>query len=212
MNNSRASGEAPTSAARRWVTYVIGFGVSAVVGVAPFLGIFDVPGFHALLTLFPKVPFDMTTVVIVASSLLMGIVAVVIQYLIYRKPRSFFVRRLFVLFSAIAIVSILSLLVVHTFTVVVVNIPAEGPDAEIAVLVGFSRSACSRECDPQMSNPECIRNTTLDPVRIYSCWGEVSIRMAFLALMMLYLIVTSSFGAMIGGLILARPPSDKVTE
>ena len=60
----------PTPIARRYVSYVVGFGVALGIGLAPFLG--KVAGVDALLNLFPR---SLHGSLIPLSAFLMGFIA-----------------------------------------------------------------------------------------------------------------------------------------
>ena len=76
-DNQRSSTITPaTSLSKKFVRYIIGFGVGVAVGLAPYLGILNVPFFKPLLSLIPEA---VRGTAIPLSAALMGIVAVVIQ-------------------------------------------------------------------------------------------------------------------------------------
>src|SRR5882724_5196164 len=67
----------PTRTAKKFVRYMVGFGVSVAVGLAPYLGTLHVPLFSSLLDLIPE-PIRGT--VIPLSAALMGVVAVIVEW------------------------------------------------------------------------------------------------------------------------------------
>src|SRR5437016_3481091 len=67
----------PPPLARRWIRYLLGFGVSVAIGLAPYLGKVHVPLFSPLLDLIPE---SLQTTILPLSSALMGIVAVGVQW------------------------------------------------------------------------------------------------------------------------------------
>ena len=67
----------PESFVRRWVRAVLGFSVGVAVGLAPFLGEFDTPGFTPLLSLFPP---TLKSVLLPTSAFLMGTIGAVSQF------------------------------------------------------------------------------------------------------------------------------------
>jgi hypothetical protein len=188
------STSAPTGLARRYVRYVSGFGVGIAVGVAPFLGKIKVPGFDALLSLFP---IQLRNVLIPLSAFLMGLVAVAIQFYARERLVRAGLRRWF-RWGFIAIVSgLLTFLVLYVaFVRVVVT-----DQSFAAVVVAAERSAgCG--CDPKASDEECIQRISLNPLALASCWSGASLRLRELLLMITYLILTGGFGALIGLLML----------
>lgn len=191
----------PTLLANRFVRYVIGFSVGIVIGLLPFLGLINVPGFNALLSLFPSAPIDMRTTIIPLSSFLMGVVAVVLQFnaletLTDKKLRGYFRNTLWIMGLAFV-----ALLVLHTLTVE--KKVLDGGRNSVSILLGFSRPPPPEcECEKVISNSQCLDQISLDPSEIRSCWGDRQINFTNLALSGTYLALTGGFGALIGTLIL----------
>src|SRR5262249_61224062 len=75
--------------------------------------------------------------------------------------------------------------------------PIPATNETVAVLTGFGRTA-DCPCAPSISDVECLDTTTLDPGRILSCWGERQIAVAGMMLSLLYLVLTGSFGVVVG--------------
>ncbi len=201
----------PPNPASRWVKYVLAFGVSVAVGLAPFLGLAGVPGFRSLLSLFPTAPFDTHQTLIPLSAFLMGVVAVGVQFYARRRPEWASLGTAFKKLAIVILAALLLLLVLHVLTVHQIMV---GAGESVSVLLGFTRPATCQECDTSMSNPECLGHTTLDPGRILSCWSELQIRISFLAMALAYLVLVGTFGALVGILILQEdadgdPPSDE---
>jgi len=189
----------PPPPARDWVKLVLAFGIAVSIGLAPFLGTVRVPGFRALLTLFPSLPWDTTTAVIPISAFVMGLVAVTVQDRLTRtrqRPRA--PKWVLILL----IIGLVTLVVTHTMFVRYIDVPAIRQ--QVSVLVGLQRSPACVECAASLSDAECLRVVSLNPARIESCWGDVGIRMAFLAIFLPYLLVTSLFGVLIGYLPIRR--------
>lgn len=194
----------PPNAAARWVRYLVAFGVSVAVGLAPLLGAMNIPGFRALLTLFPRAPFDSQDTVVPLAAFLMGVVAVGVQFYSRRRPEWSSLGSVFKKLSLLILVSIVLLLCLHVFTVEQVSVE----DGEkVSVLLGVTRPNTCRECTPSMSNAECLEHTTLNPGRILSCWSEIQIKASFLGLAIIYLTILGSFGAFVGVLVLQEPPA-----
>lgn len=190
------------SPALKWVRLVVAFGVSVSIGLAPFLGTVGVPGFHSLLSLFPELPFDTTKTVIPLAAFLMGIVAVGVQFYASNRPEW---SRLGIVFKRVMLLiagALLILLIVHVMSVEQVQVETPESSESISVLLGVSRPETCKECEPAMSNRECLEYTTLSPARILSCWSEPQIRLTFLALALAYLVLMSAFGALVGVLVL----------
>lgn len=188
--------EVPPSAAK-WVRMIVGFGVSVAVGLSPFLGQLGVPLFAPLLNLIPS---SIRTSAVAVSAALMGLTAVWIQWQFYRRPSDDSVPKLFRRAGLVAICS-LSLLFV-AYSQLVTEVPIRGQKESLYFVTGFS-DAKWPQCSG-LSNAQCIGEvTTTDYSRILSCFGERQIKMANLALQIPYFAFLSSFGAMIGALMLS---------
>jgi hypothetical protein len=186
----------PPSLAQKWVRYLIGFGVSVAVGLAPYLGRVRVPLFSSLLSLIPE---NIQDTVLPLSAALMGIVAVVIQWYGSDKITKRWLKRRFNFVGVMAIASFLLLILVHTL--VVVKVPYAGGKKSASFLVGFSRPN-TPPCTAEVSDADCIQHLTFNPVRIESFWGDRQVRLAKLSLMLPYLAFTALFGMLIGLLLL----------
>jgi len=68
-----------------------------------------------------------------------------------------------------------------------------------AFVTGVSRGPCP-ECQGY-SDVECVKRISFDAGRIESCWGSGQTKLAGIALSLAYLMATSSFGALIGMLV-----------
>lgn len=207
MNTSRATHDdakarqerpprPPTPLSRRLVRYIVGFGVGVGVGLAPYLGLINVPGFKALLSLIPDTIQD---TVIPLSAALMGTIAVVVQWyggerLTRRRLAGWFARTL-----ATAVASFILLTVIHSL--VVCKVPL-GNGESASFLVGFTRPTNKEPCTAEVSDAECIKLVTFDPAAIESHWGDGRIRVARLSLIFSYLLFTGSFGALVGLIVL----------
>src|SRR4051812_25046827 len=77
MTREQQTFSPPTPLAKRFVRSVLGFGVGVGLGLAPFLGKLGVPGFSALLSLFPEA---LSAFLIPVSAFLMGMLAAVTQF------------------------------------------------------------------------------------------------------------------------------------
>jgi hypothetical protein len=185
----------PTPLARQLVRYVVGFGVAVAIGMAPFLGELDLPLFTPLLHLIPR---SIRDTLVPLSAALMGLVAVVVQWLGEERLTRVWLRKMFGRTLVIASLSFLLLLVLHNFVVVRVPIPSIGSTETF--LVGFTRPdtpGCTG-----FSNAECIKRLSMDEKRIASYWGDSQISLAALCLKLSYLLFTGSFGALVGLLVL----------
>lgn len=185
----------PTPLGKRFVRYMVGFGVGTGLGLAPYLGLLDIPLFRPLLSLIPSAIQDSA---IPLSAALMGVLAVAIQWY---SAESVSRKRLGSMFTTTLIVAgttFILLTIVHTLTTV--SMPIGGKYPEL-VIVGFSRPV-KPPCTQEISDEECIKRVTMDPASISSFWGDGQIRMARLSLMFSYLAFTGSFGLLVGLVVL----------
>jgi hypothetical protein len=186
---------APARAARL-ARYIVGFGVSFIIGLAPYLGRVRVPGFTPLLSLIPN---SIQDVAIPISAAVMGVVAVVVQWWGYNQPtrawRVAWFKRTVFLFVMGAVV----LTTVRIF--VVVRVPFRGGKDSETFIVGFVRPV-KPPCTEEISDAECIKYLTFDQSRIASFWGDRQVRLAELSLILTYVALTSSFGFLVGLFIL----------
>ena len=186
----------PTPIAIKLVRYIVGFGVGVGIGLAPYLGVYNIPFFKPMLSLIPD---SIRDTIIPLSAALMGMLAVVVQWYGGERVKREWLRKWFFRTLATAFVAFVFLTIVHSL--VVVAIPIEDDD-KLTFLVGFSRPA-SCSCPANASNQECIKTYIGSaPDKISSCWGDQQIQLATLSLMFLYLIFTSSFGWMVGLIVL----------
>ena len=187
---------APTSLSRRFIKYVFGFGVVVAVGLSPFLGKAAVPGFDALLSLYPP---DLRSVLIPLASFLMGLIALAVQFYSAEAVSRRGIRRLFRIGLITLVTGVLLLICLYNF--LVVRVPFEGGRRVVAVVIAPSRLAKPRcECDDTIDDTECIQQISLG--HIESCWGSRPLRLSRLSLGLSYLIVTSGFGVLVGLLLL----------
>jgi hypothetical protein len=193
----------PPPLARKLLRYILGFGVSFSIGLAPYLGTFNIPGFTPLLSLIPK---SVQPTAIPLAAILMGLVAIVIQWYGGEKVEPKWLKRAFLATLAFTLISFFALFIVHTLVVVRVDFSG-GKDYE-NFLVGFTRPV-RPPCTENISNSECIKLLTFNPSAIESYWGDRQIQVAKLALICSYLLFMSSFGLIVGLLLLRdqTPPN-----
>ena len=197
----------PTSTATQFVRYVLGFGVWVVVGLAPFLGRADVPGFTPLLALYPH---DLQRTVIPLSGLLMGIVAVILEFQAGERPERSSTRRWFRRAIWILATSFVALTVAYPF--LVTSVSAQGGDTHYAVVTGPAvKPGHDCGCADGTSRVACLESISLDPVAVAACFGEGQVRTSSLALSILYLLLTGGFAASVAALLLHQK-STKTSE
>lgn len=184
-----------TCLSRTLVRYIVGFGVGVGVGLAPYLGILNVPLFKPLLSLIPG---SIRGIVIPLSAALMGVVAIVVQWYGSERLTQRWMRKVFVRILLALVVTFTALTVIHVM--VVVTLPIEDGES-LSFVVGFTRPN-RPPCTEEVSDAACIELITSNPAAIESFWGDRRIRIAKIALMFSYLLFTSSFGAMVGLVVL----------
>jgi hypothetical protein len=138
----------------------------------------------------------MPEMVVPVSAFLMGIVAVVIQWLGDRSlSRQWHTK----MFKRVLLVTLISFaLLVITYMFVVVSVPIQFGATSVRYVVGFKRPV-KEPCGPELSDADCIaRKLTLNPRKIESFWGDGQVRVAKLSLLAPYLVLTGSFGMLVG--------------
>jgi hypothetical protein len=185
---------APTTLSRRFVRYVLGFGVGVSIGLAPYLGKIGVPGFSSLLELYP---IELKRELIPLSAFLLGIVAVTVQFYSAKTASGALLRRHFrtMLFTLIAGF----LISVALYQQFVIAVPIE-EGHHITVVIGWPRSPhCG--CGT-LDDLDCVRHLSVDPGAISGCWNNV--HLVEFALVISYLFLLGGFGALVGLLLLSE--------
>jgi hypothetical protein len=177
---------------RKFVRLATLFGVGVGIGLAPLLGAASVPGFQALLALFPV---GVAQTLIPVSALLMGLLAFLAYALAVSKglPRRT-VTRLMLSSVAVAITMLVILLIVYVR--VVIRVPYDGNRQVASFVVGLERLASCPCADN--SDAGCIEALSFRLTAIESCWGSRPIANNTLVLELLYLGVLGAFGAALG--------------
>jgi hypothetical protein len=171
----------PTALARRFVRYVVGFGVG--VGVATL--VFLTGG------LFKVIPNGLRPIALPTSTLLMGLVAVGVQFyaresILRRRLRRLFSMGVLVLVAGLVLFLCLHLLFVETYQ-------ARGRDLALTVvLVGERLPDCP--CEAGSSNEDCV----LGLEHVESCWASSKLKGVRLLLLLTYLLTTIGFGVLVG--------------
>jgi hypothetical protein len=188
--------------ATKWAKYVVGFGVSVAIGLAPYLGKLDVPLFTPLLNLIPPTVQDTA---IPLSAALMGVVAVLIEWygmssLTIETVQKWFSRTVLWIIAGFILLTIIQ-------TKVVARVPISSGKQTASFLVGL-RDPHTPPCE-KVGKAECIKLITMDPAKIESHWGDDNIASARLALVFSYLAFTSGFGFLVGMLVLRQGMTPK---
>lgn len=194
---------------KRLVQYVVSFGVAFVAGLSPFLGKRGVPGFSALISIYPV---DVQDWVIPVSGLLMGMIAVVIKVLHNGRPSARKLNRWFARTVLVFGVAFVAMLVLYVLWVTRVEMTVTGPNgtvdrSSLAVVTGARevpaqppRSPCT--CVERQSASQCVEAVSVNPANVRACFGEQRVALATLALAAVYLALTGTFVAAVGLLLL----------
>lgn len=197
-DNSRAI-LPPTPVAREYLRLVRGFGVGVVLGLAPFLGTLPIPGFPALLTLYPNESrFELVTM----GAFLMGVVPVVVQFYVGERLSGASLRRWFRRTTLTIVLALASL-------TVLVNLCLEKiPTAHGTMSFLIVGERLSQEdgcpCPKRMPDVTCLLHLGAGGEGIPLCWDKKLKRLVNLALFGSYFLLTGGFGTMIGLVILQR--------
>jgi len=193
------AGPPPTALARRYVRYVVGFGVAVGVGLAPFL----VSGTNALISLFPE---ELRSSLIPFSAFLMGIVAVAIQFYSGETVPRALLRKRFKVSLIVLLIGLIALITLYTF--LIVPYPILHGETTLPIVISFSRTeACP--CPGGMSDLRCLQGITPSRSKIEDCWGSGALRRSRLLLSLCYLLVTGGFGGLIGLLLIQEEAKKK---
>jgi hypothetical protein len=195
---SRSEHPPPPPIVRSWVRLVVAFSASVALGLAPYLGKLRVPGFDALLSLIPD---DLHSVALPLSAAFMGLIAVWIQWSAGNRPRKTWIQKRFRIMMFIGILGLILFWVVNTF--VVVRIPIRAEDRVGVYLIGFRRLPTS-PCPPIISDVDCVRQVTPEESQLAKVWGDNQLRISRLALLGSYFVATSSFGMLVGLIVLQK--------
>lgn len=171
---------------------MLAFGVSVALGMAPLLGNVGIPGFVSILALFPTRPFDHTTPLIAVTGLLMGLVALAVQYFQDEGVATSKRNRMFVTGAAGLVACLILMFGMYLFSVEQIG--------DHNVLVGWQDPKCS-VC-LELPRSACLAKITLATSDIDRCFGSSSVRVAALLLALLYMAALSLLGMLIGLLML----------
>jgi hypothetical protein len=182
--------------ATQWVSYLLGFSVSVAVGLAPYLGRVKIPLFTPLLSL---IPLTIQDVAIPVSSAAMGIVAVVVQWYGSTRSSGAWLSRMFVRALGSCILLFVVLLAIEMLAVERIDVPATG--GRVSFVVGFS-SPNKPPCI-ELSRADCIgKKIGLNPAAVLTYFGGPQVHEAELMLILTYTAFMSSFGGLVGLLVI----------
>jgi len=188
-----------TPVAKKYVGYLLSFAVTLGVSFAPLWG-GKVPGFHAILDVYPKsqqkvIPF---------ASILMSITAVAVQFFRgFARPRH--LKGIFIGVFVAFIVLVFACYIAYDALVIQIEVPAIHGTA--AYLVG-SKPLPTCECAKRgLEIRQCIGFAiNADPDEVAECFSREEISKRSMILSVLYMLVMWSFAALVGLLILQEAP------
>lgn len=188
-----------TPVAKKYLGYLLSFAVTLGVGFAPLWG-GKVPGFHAILDVYPKsqqkvIPF---------ASILMSVTALAVQFFRGFAPLRH-LKASFIGLLVLFIVSVFGCYIALDALVIQIEVPAI--HGKVAYLVG-SKPLPTCECAKRgLDIRQCIGFAiSADPDEVAECFSREEISKRSMILSVLYLFVMWSFAALVGLLILKEAP------
>jgi hypothetical protein len=178
--------------AAQFIRYVLGFSISVGLGLAPYLGKLEVPGFSPMLSLIPD---SLQDTAIPLSSAVMGIVTIWVQWHGSVRPGNARLSIWFMRTLKICTIALFVLIAIELLAVVRLDIPA------VNRTVAFAIGPIHPHTPPCeiLGRSECIKyKLSLDESHINSYFGETQANCTKLMLVLTYVIFMSSFGMLIG--------------
>lgn len=191
---------------------VVGFGVTFLVGLSPFLGKLRVPFFSPLLDMYPK---SLQAWLIPVSGLFMGAAAVTLEFASEKTISQRKLTRWFLRTMASFAAALLLLIMVYVFVVARVNQTVAGPkgqpeETSAAFVTGTlevprQRPGSACRCTEGQPAEQCIEDVSEKLSNIKTCFGSQRVALASVALALLYVTLTTMFVAVVGlGLLSSR--------
>jgi len=175
---------------KHWVQLVLGFSVSVVAGLAPYLGKF-VPLFAPMLGILPEA---VQPIAIPLSASAMGILAVLIQWRGSQELQPSQLKTRFARTLLVCAIALFALAGIETIGVVRVDVPAVNRTVSFAV--GPSHPG-TPPC-AGLSRADCIKHQlSLDEARIDSYFGEKWVNVTKFLLVIVYATFMSTFAALV---------------
>lgn len=192
----------PTPLAKRFIRAVVGFGVGVGLGVAPFLGNLDIPGFSPLLSLFPE---SLQKFLVPTSAFLMGFIAAGTQfYSGFGLPIS--ASKRYARYAlAVILSSLFALMFIHRRFIETVHF---SPLRVASYVIGSKRTEYC-PCKKEMTDADCIRTRDANPDNIEGCWEKKEVVSRELYLSVTYLLLTGSFAYFIGLVLIRETATSK---
>jgi hypothetical protein len=172
--------------ARKFLRYCLSFGMGAVVALVSY----SLPLFKPVLSLLPDTGYVFVLLVFAA---VLGALGVGVQWHADEKLPRLRIRRRLKQIVIIATFSIVAFVILHAIVVVTLTVQGEPQ----WFIVGFSRRVVEG-CPAEITNQQCLKNLSIDPVEIAKAWGEGQIKLASSLLTFLYLAFVSSLSSLAG--------------
>jgi len=184
----------PRGIVSRFAHLILGCGVAVALYLAPFLGAQQIPAFQPLVSIFSE---DDRGLLIPTSSILVGLIALAIQFYAGETISRRKIRRIFGFLIVSLCLGLLILPLVHVRQVKKFKNPQLGTVE--GVVIGWRRlSDCS--CTSR-SNQDCLGEILLD---VEQCWDADSIFSVKATLFLLYLLGVQGFAGLAGLIALQR--------
>jgi hypothetical protein len=183
---------------RKYLRYMIAFGVSVAIGLSPLLGNVNIPGFTAILTLFP---LSLRSTVIPFAAFIMALPALAVQFYALDRSKLGTLRRWFKYAIGSALLAAVALFI--GFMQVVVAAVPPGTDQTLRYVIGPEmRSKCPCVAK-SLEIEQCIGQAiTADPVQVEGCYPRSAVQFNKTIISLIYFAMMASFGTAIGVLIL----------
>lgn len=197
----------PGGFASLYVRAIVGFGVWFAIGLAPFLGKVRIPGFTAVIEMYPV---DLQAWLVPLSGIFMGMIGVTVEFASEAKIGRRTLQRWFISTVAVFVVSLIVLMFLYLRYVARVDQTVRRDDGTIghvtwAIVTGARRVPAEVSpdcpCTAREAAATCVARS-LDPTILSACFDDTG--SATLQLAVVYLALTGSFAAAVGLLILER--------
>lgn len=189
----------PPSATRRWLNALLALTVTVPIGLAPLLGNLDIPGFRALLSLYPE---GLRDTALPIATLAMSLVAISVQFFANDSFSGRRLRRVFVPLVLALFAMLLALAWFHSQHVVQIHVGGLDGSEESYVVADVRTPTCS--CPASEGDGLCIMNIGMNPAQLPTCWPERDLRRNAFVLQLLYVLLMAGTGALVGLLVMQR--------
>jgi hypothetical protein len=192
----------PTS---KYLRYILSFVVTFGVGLTPLWGGKVIPGFHAILDVYPRELRD----VIPFASLIMSATAVGVQFFLGSAPRR--LKTFFIATFAIFIGLVLATYVAYTAFVIRIQVPAS--QQVVTYLVGSEPLPTCECAKRRLEIRSCIGFAiSVNPDEVAACFSREEFSRRKYVLATLYMLVMLSVGLLIGFLMLKEATKAQPTK